>query len=92
MAIFKRDPVKRLNEDELRITYLESKRSEKLLTFVFMAISSIMSIAIISFSISKKLYWILIFALITIIWFIRLINKLSTIIEEVFENREEEHD
>ena len=90
MGIFKKDPVKRLTEPELRFNYLESKRVEKLTTLFFMFISTVITIAIISLSISKKIYWILVFSVLTILWFIHLITKLSLVIEEVFENREEE--
>jgi len=90
MGIFKKDPVKRLTETELRSDYIESKRIEKLTTLFCMFVSTIITIAIISFSISQKIYWILVFSILSILWFIHLITKLSVIIEEVFENREEE--
>jgi len=90
MGIFNKDPVKRLDEDELRFVYLDSKVMEKRFTFFLMIISAGISIAIISFSISDKIYWILIFALLSILWFIYLITKLSRVIEEIFENREVE--
>ncbi|GEM_PF-6580920 len=90
MGIFKKAPVKRLTEAELRSNYVESKRIEKLTTLFFMFISTVISIAIISFSISQKIYWVLVFSILSILWFIHLITKLSVIIEEVFENREEE--
>jgi len=79
-----------LTEAELRSNYVESKRIEKLTTLFFMFISTVISIAIISFSISQKIYWVLVFSILSILWFIHLITKLSVIIEEVFENREEE--
>jgi hypothetical protein len=88
MGIFNKDPVRRLDEKELRDIYLESKRSQRIAIICYMFLSVIGTIAIITLSLSYKVYWILIFSIILILCFIRLITVLSRVIEEIFENRE----
>lgn len=87
MGIFKKDPVERLDEDQLREMYLLSKRSEKFTTVFFMIIYGLISIAVSSYAIGKEIYWLLAVPIILIILFIYLIGKFSRILEDVFENR-----
>lgn len=87
MGFFNHEPIKRLDEEELRKIYLWSKRLEKRVSVFYMIVSGLVSIAIISYAISQKIYWILCFSVISVIAFIYLITQFSNIIEDIFENR-----
>jgi len=89
MGIFNKEPVHRLTEQELRTIYVDSKRSQKIAIFFYMFISAGITIAVITLSLSKKIYWILAFSIISILCFIKLITTLARVIEEIFENRED---
>lgn len=87
MSIFNKEEPHRLDDIELREFYLDSKIADKRLSIYCMVIFSILSIAIIWFSIAQKLYWIMLFAIVTIISFIYHMSRFSSVIEEIFENR-----
>jgi len=92
MGIFNKDPITRKEEVELREDYLSSKRAEKINYLFCMFMFSLLSIAIISFSIIREMYWALSFSVITVIGFIVSISKFSRVIEDIFENRIIEED
>jgi len=92
MGIFNTKPIKRLNEDGLRDIYIESKKADKFTCIFFMVVSGLSSIAVISYAIIEKIYWVLSFSILLIILFIYCINKFSRVIEDVFENRIMEED
>ena len=95
MDIFKKDPIKRLNEDELREKYLDSKKLEKISSIFYMVGSGLLSIIIIAFSISKSITWGYGVASIFVILWIYNTVRFSRILEDIFENKiieEESHD
>lgn len=77
----------RLDEDELRGFYLDSKGMDKIISVFYMIISGLISIGFICYAIIEKVYWILSFSVVSIIVFIVSISKFSKIIENIFENR-----
>ena len=77
MGIFNTKPIKRLNEDGLRDIYIESKKADKFTCIFFMVVSGLSSIAVISYAIIEKIYWVLSFSILLIILFIYCINKFS---------------
>ena len=92
MSLFKKDPIERLDEEELREMYLHSRKIEKGMSIFYMILSGLATIAIISFAISQKIYWVLSFSIISVIMFIYCISEFSRIIEDIFENRIIEED
>jgi len=87
MTIFNKENTHRLDDKELREFYLDSKIADKRLSIYCMVIFSLLSIAIIWFSVAQKLYWIMFFAIVTVISLIYHISRFSSVIEEIFENR-----
>jgi hypothetical protein len=87
MNFFNKEPVKRLNEEELREDYIGSKKLDKQMSFIVMIVLFLLSILIICFSVIKEIYWVLSFSIITIILFIYFMNSFSRLIEDIFENR-----
>ena len=87
MGIFKKDPIERLDENELRDKYLEAKRMEKITAVFYMVVFGLVTIATASYSIAKEIYWVLSFSIISIIAFIHFITSFSRILEDIFENR-----
>ena len=87
MSLFKKDPIERLDEDELREMYLHSRKVERGMSIFYMVLSGLATIAIISYAISQNMYWVLSFSIISVIAFIYCITEFSRVIEDIFENR-----
>ena len=79
--------IRRLDEEDLREIYLDSKRVEKRMSVFYMVLSGISTSGILCYAIIKEIYWVCSLAIISVIAFIYLISQFSQIIEEIFENR-----
>lgn len=81
--------IKRLNEEELRDFYVEEKTKEKNDSILMMIILSIATAGFVGLFIAIKIYWLLVVPLACMVFLIFTIKKFSSILEEIYANKNE---